>query len=66
MIGQKENGLGIVELFEKLGGDRQVIAAGELFDRPNVSEGSTHDNCLVSMLLVVAAQRQLAASMRRM
>jgi hypothetical protein len=50
------DGLGrVLELFEELGGDGEVITSGQLGDFTNVSERSSHDDGLVSVLLVVAA-----------
>jgi hypothetical protein len=50
------DGLGrVLELFEELGGDGEVVASGQFGDFTNVSERSTHDDGLVSVLLVVAA-----------
>lgn len=49
------DGLGrVLELFEKLGGDGKVITSGQLGDFTNVSERCSHDDGLVSVLLVVA------------
>lgn len=39
--------------FEQLGGDSQVVDTGQSLDFANVSERSTHDDGLVSVLLVV-------------
>jgi hypothetical protein len=50
------DGLGrVLELFEELGGDGEVITSGQLGDFTNVSERGSHDDGLVSVLLVVAA-----------
>lgn len=50
------DGLGrVLELFEELGGNGEVVASGQLGDFTNVSERSTHDDGLVAVLLVVAA-----------
>lgn len=43
----------VLELFKELGGDGEVVATGELGDLTSVSERSTHDNRLVTVLLVV-------------
>ena len=43
----------VLELLEKLGGDGEVVASGKLGDLTGVSEGSTHDDGLVTVLLVV-------------
>jgi hypothetical protein len=52
------DGLGrVLELFEELGGDSEVITSGQLGDFTNVSERSSHDDGLVSVLLVVAASQ---------
>lgn len=48
------NGLvGVHELLQELGGDGEVITSGQSLDFTNVSEGGTHDNGVVSVLLVV-------------
>lgn len=50
------DGLGrVLELFEELGGDGEVVTSGQLGDFTNVSERGSHDDGLVSVLLVVAA-----------
>ena len=52
------DGLGrVLELFEELGGDGEVITSGQLGDFTNVSERGSHDDGLVSVLLVVAARQ---------
>jgi len=52
------HGLGrVLELFEELGGDGEVVTSGQLGDFTNVSERSSHDDGLVSVLLVVAASQ---------
>jgi len=47
----------VLELFEELGGDGEVITSGQLGDFADVSERGTHDDGLVSVLLVVAARQ---------
>jgi hypothetical protein len=44
---------GVVEVLQKVGGDGQVVTAGKLDDLASVTEGSTHDNGVVVVLLVV-------------
>jgi len=43
----------VVHLLEKIGGDGEVVAAGELGDLAKVAEGGAHDDGLVVVLLVV-------------
>jgi hypothetical protein len=45
--------LGVLELLQQLGGDRQVVTSGQSGDLANVSERGAHDDRLVSVLLVV-------------
>lgn len=49
--------VGVLELFEELGGDGEVVTSGQLGDFADVSERGTHDDGLVSVLLVVAARQ---------
>jgi hypothetical protein len=44
---------GVVEILEEVGGDGQVVATSELCNLTDVAEGSTHDDGLVAVLLVV-------------
>lgn len=43
----------VVHLLEEVGGDGEVVAAGELGDLAEVAEGGAHDDGLVVVLLVV-------------
>jgi hypothetical protein len=45
--------LGVEEVLEQVGGDGEVVAAGELGDLAGVAEGGAHDDGLVAELLVV-------------
>jgi len=44
----------VLELFEELGGDGEVVTTGQLGDFTDISERGSHDDGLVSVLLVVA------------
>lgn len=45
--------LAVVQLLEEVRGNGEVVAAGELGDLTNGTEGSTHDDGVVAVLLVV-------------
>jgi len=52
-LARQHNLPGVLELLEELGGDGEVVTTGELGDFADVSERSTHDNGVVTVLLVV-------------
>jgi hypothetical protein len=48
-----DGGGGVVQVLQQVGGDGQVVTAGQLGDLAGVTEGGTHDDGLVTVLLVV-------------
>lgn len=48
-----DGGGGVVQVLQQVGGDGQVVAAGQLGDLAGVAEGGAHDDGLVAVLLVV-------------